>query len=102
MVARKRSYFAPVAANSHRTPAAAAGTRIVVEEKTAIRVGAMPKARTGSFGDNLCPRASQCGEQPVEAAFPRNEFDFPDAGITHKLIMPLGDAQDFVYRLNPL
>ena len=61
----------------------------------------MPKARAGSFGDDLRRGTGYGGEQPVKAAFARNEFDFPDAVITHKLIMPLGDTQDFVYRLDP-
>src|SRR5882724_6747228 len=61
----------------------------------------MPKARTGSFGDNLRCGTDYRGEQPVKASFACDEFDFPDAVLADKLIMPLGDTQDFVYRLDP-
>ena len=61
----------------------------------------MPKARTRSFGDNLRRGTGYRGEQPVKTSFARNEFDFPDAVLANKLIMPLGDTQDFVYRLDP-
>ena len=62
----------------------------------------MPKARAGSFGDNLRPGTGYGGEQPVKAAFASDEFDFPSAVLTNKLIMSLGDTQYFVYRLEPL
>ncbi len=66
-----------------------------------MRISAEPKARAGSLGDNLCPRSGHRGEQPVKAAFPGDEFDFPDAFMTDKFVMPFGDTQYIVKRLDP-
>src|SRR6266478_7840304 len=40
-------------------------------------------------------------EQPIKASFTRHEFDFPEAVLTDKFIVPFGDAKDFVYGLDP-
>lgn len=66
-----------------------------------MRIGAKPEARTGSLGDNLCSAASHSGEQPIKPSLARHEFDFPKAVLTDKLIVPFGDAKDFIYRLDP-
>ncbi len=55
-----------------------------------------------TFGDNLCAGAGHCREQPVQAAFPRDELDLPAAILGDKFVMALGDAQNLVNRLNPL
>jgi len=61
----------------------------------------MPKARAGSFGDDLRRGTGYGGEQPVKAAFARM-IRFSQTPLSpSKLIMPLGDTQDFVYRLDP-
>src|SRR6266702_8561005 len=73
VLACKSSYLAAVAASGHRTPAAAARARIVVEEQTTMRISADSKACAGSLGDNLCPRPGHGGEQPVKTAFPGDE-----------------------------
>ncbi len=64
-----------------------------------MRISAEPKARAGSLGDNLCPRSGHRGEQPVKAAFPGDEFDSPDAFMADKFVMPFGDTQYIVKRL---
>src|SRR5207245_8267251 len=60
-----------------------------------------PKARLGSFGDDFGAGSRHGGEQPVKASFACNEFDSPEVVPANKLIVPFGDAQDFVYRLDP-
>lgn len=101
MLAGESGYFAAIAANRHGTPAAAARAGIVVEEETTLRIGAEPEARVSSLGNNLGAGAGDSGEQPVQTAFSRDELDFPGAVLAHQLIVPLGNAQDFVDRLDP-
>ncbi len=64
-------------------------------------IGAKPKARAGSLGDYLRSGSGHRGEQPIEAALSRNEYDFPDAFLADKFIVPFGDTQYFVYRIDP-
>jgi len=66
-----------------------------------MEIGTHPKPGIGSLGDKLGTRPGYRGEQPVEATLSCHEFDFPGALASNKLIMSLGDAQDFVYRLDP-
>jgi len=101
MLAGIGSYFAAVAADGHRTPPAAVSARIVVEEEATVHIGAKPEARAGSLGDSFRPGSSHGGEQPIKASFARHEFDFPEAILTYKFIMPFSDAKDFIYRLDP-
>jgi hypothetical protein len=101
MLAGEGSYFVAVAAHGHGTPAAAARARIIVEQKATVRISANMKMRAGTLGDNLGAGAGDCGEQPIEASFTGDEFDFPGAVLAYKLIVPFGNAQDFVYRLDP-
>jgi hypothetical protein len=101
MFAGEGSYFAAIPANGHRAPAAAARARIVVKEQTTLGIGAKPKARTGSLGDDLRPGSGHRREQPIEASFSGDKFHFPDAILADKFIMAFGDAQDFVYRIDP-
>jgi hypothetical protein len=99
--ARKGGYFAAITADGHRTPAAAASTRIVVKEQAAVRISAKPKASAGTLGDNFRPGSSHRGEQPIQASFTRHEFNFPEAIVADKLIVPFGDAKDLVHGLDP-
>src|SRR6266851_252986 len=101
VLACKGGYFASIAADGHRTPPAAARTRIVVEEEATVHISAKPEARAGSLGDNFGPGCSHSGEQPIKASFARHEFNFPEPVLTDKFIVPFGDAKDFVYGLDP-
>ena len=101
MLAGKSSHFAAIAANGHRTPAAAARPRIVVEEQTTPRIGANPQARVEALGNRLRPGSGHGGEHPVQASLPRDECDLPKIILSDEFIVPLGNAQYFVYRLNP-
>ena len=66
-----------------------------------MRIGAEPKGRTGTLGDNLRARARYCSEQPIEAPLPRDEFQFPNSLLRDKFIVPFRDAQDFINGLDP-
>ncbi len=66
-----------------------------------MRIGAKPKARARPLGDNFRRGSGHRGEQPIKTSLPRNEFDLPDAVQSDEFIVPLGNAQDFVYRLDP-
>jgi hypothetical protein len=101
VLAGEGGYFAAIAADSHRTPPPAASARIVVEEEATVHIGAKPETRASSLGDNFRSRSSHRGEQPIKTSLARHEFDFPEAVLPDKFIMPLGDAKDFVYGLDP-
>src|SRR5437667_987406 len=88
VLAGKSSYFAAIAANGHRTPAAAARARIVVEEQATVRIGTKPKARASPLGDNFSRGSGHRGEQPIKASLPRNEFDLPDTILSDEFIVP--------------
>jgi hypothetical protein len=99
--AGKGGNFAAITADRHRTPPAAASTRIVVEEEAAVRISAKPEASANTLGDNFRAGSSHSGEQPIKASFTRHEFNFPEPVLTDKFIVPFGDAKDFVYGLDP-
>jgi hypothetical protein len=101
VLAGEGGYFAAVAAHGHRTPPPAASARIIIEEEATVRISAKTEGRAGTLGDDFRARSSHSGEQPVKASFARHEFDFPEAVLTDKFIMPLGDAKDLVYGLDP-
>src|SRR5439155_21750637 len=75
--------------------------RIVVEEQATVRIGTKSKARASPLGDNFSRGSGHRGEQPIKASLPRNEFDLPDTILSDEFIVPLGNAQYFVYRLDP-
>ncbi len=102
MLPRKGRYFATIATDSHRAPPPAPCPRIVVEEKTTLWIGAEPKSRAGSLGNEFSTRPGHRSEQPVQASLTSDEFDFPGAIPADKFVVPLGDTQDFVYWLDPL
>ena len=66
-----------------------------------MRIGAEPESRLDSLGDNLGAGAGDCSEQPVQATFARDELDSPNVVLADEFVVPLGDAEDFVHRLDP-
>src|SRR5215472_8494608 len=101
--ARKRRHFAAVAAKRHRAPAASKRARVVVEEQSAVRIGADSQWCARAFGNDFRPGTRHSRQQPFKAAFPCHELEHPFAAIHGvQFVMPFGDAQDFVYRFNPL
>lgn len=66
-----------------------------------MHISAKPEAGADTLGDNFGPGSSHRGEQPIKASFTRHEFNFPEAVPTDKLIVPFGDAKNFVYGLDP-
>src|SRR5215472_248363 len=93
--------FAAVAADGHGTPAAPVRAGGIVEKKAASRIGAQAQPRLRAFGDDVGRGTGHRGKQPLEAALPGDEFNFPVAVARDKFFMPFGDAQDFVHRLDP-
>ena len=90
-----------IAAESHGAPAAATRARHVGEEKAAAWIGTKAETSGRPLDENLRGRPRDGGKQPLEAAFPGKEFQPPLSDIPNQFIVPLGDAQDFVYRFNP-
>src|SRR6267143_2759850 len=78
------------------------GAGLVVEEKSALGIGANSERRLRTLGDKLRRRTSNRCEQPIEAAFARDEFHTPGAIFENQFIMTLGDSKDFVNGPNPL
>src|SRR5438132_12148010 len=101
VLAGKSSHFAAIAANGHRTPAAAARPRIVVEEQTTPRIGANPQARVEALGNRLRPGSGHGGEHPVQPSRPPDECDLPKVILSDELIVPLVTAHSVVYQLKP-
>lgn len=93
--------FAPVAADRHGTPAAPVRAGSVVEKKAASRIGAQAQPPLRALSDHVGRGTGHRGEQPLEAALPGDEFDFPVAVARDKFFVPFGDPQDFVHRLDP-
>ena len=91
-----------IAANGHGAPAAPMGPRSVTEKKPApgIRTGA--QARTRALDDDFRGRASDGGEKPVGAAFAGNKLQPPRTLSLEEFVMPFGNAENFVYRCDPL
>jgi len=66
-----------------------------------VHIRAKPEAGADTLGDNFGPGSSHRGEQPIKASFTRHEFNFPEAVLTDKFIVPFGDTKDFIYGLDP-
>ena len=101
MPAKERSYFVAIAAGRHGAPAAAVGARVIVEKKAASGIRAAADGRTGAFDEKIGGGAGHGGEQPFEAALAGNELERPRALAKDELVMPFGDAQNFVDGLGP-
>ncbi len=101
MPACKRGDLAAVSASRHGTPAAAMRAGLVIEEKSALGIGANSERRLCTLGDKLRRRTGNRSQQPIQAAFARDKFDAPRAVFEYQLVMSFGDPQDFVDGLDP-
>jgi hypothetical protein len=90
-----------IAANGHGAPAAAVGTRVIVEEEAARGIGANADRCVGAFDDQFGGGTRNGGEEPLEAAFPGNEFQMPAFGAGNKFIVAFGEAKQIVDGLDP-
>ncbi len=61
-----------------------------------MRIGTQPEPCPCTLGDKLRRRTGNGSEQPIEAAFARDEFDSPRAVLVNQFVVPFGDAKDFV------
>jgi len=101
MAAGKCRDLVAIAAQSHGTPAAATRARQVGKEEAAAGISAQTESSGRPLYENLRGRPRDGGKQPLEAAFPGEEFQPPLSVIPNQFIVPFGDAQDFVHRFNP-
>lgn len=101
MAAGKCRGLVAIAAESHRAPAAATRARHVGKEEAAAGISAQAETSGRPLDENLRGRPRDGGKQPLEAAFPGEEFQPPLSVIPNQFIVPLGDAQYFVHRFNP-
>ena len=90
-----------IAANGHGAPAAAVGTRVIVEEEAARGIGANADRCVGALDDQFGGRTRNGGEEPLEAAFPGDEFQTPAFGARNKFIVAFGEAKQIVDGLDP-
>jgi hypothetical protein len=102
MLAGKGGDFAAIAADGHRTPAAAVRARFVVEKKAAVGIGTQPETCLGTLGDQFRRRTSHGGQQPVEAALARDELDLPGALAVKQFIVTFGNPKDLVDGFGPI
>jgi hypothetical protein len=101
MAANKRGDFAAVAADGHGAPSAAPGPGVIVEKKTASRVGATPDRGAGAFDQQLGGRTGDGGQEPIQAAFSCDKLKGPNVFLGDEFVMAFGYAEDFVDRLCP-
>ena len=101
MPARKGGDLAAVSASRHGTPAAAMRAGLVVEEESALGISANSERRLWTLGDKLRRRTGNGSQQPIQAAFARDEFYAPGAVFENQLVMSFGDPKDFVDGLDP-
>jgi hypothetical protein len=90
-----------IAAKSHRAPAATPRARHVGKEQAAGRIGTEPDASGRPLDENFRGRPGDRGEQPLEAAFPGDEFQSPLPVIPNEFVVPFGNAKNLVHRFNP-
>jgi hypothetical protein len=74
---------------------------LVVEEESALGIGANSERRLWTLGDKLRSRTGNGSQQPIQAAFARDKFHAPGAVFENQLVMSFGDPQDFVDGLDP-
>ena len=74
---------------------------LVVEEKSALGIGANSERRLCALGEKFCRRTGNRSEQPVQAAFARDEFHAPGAAFGNQFVMTFRDSKDFVDGLDP-
>jgi|ERR1700674_3078586 hypothetical protein len=101
MPARKGGHLAAISADRHGTPAAAMRAGLVVEEESALGIGANSERGLCTFGEKFCRRTGNRSEQPVQAAFARDEFHAPCAALGNQFVMSFRDSKDFVDGLDP-
>lgn len=74
---------------------------LVVEKESALGIGTNSERRLWTFGDKFGRRTCNRSEQPIQAAFARDEFHAPCAAFGNQLVMSFGDSKDFVDGLDP-
>ena len=75
--------------------------RLVVEKEPALWIGANAERGLWTLGDKLRRRSGNRSQQPIQAAFARDEFQAPGAVFENQLVMSFRDPKDFVDGLDP-
>ena len=101
MAAEKRGDLMAIAAGRHGTPATAVRARVIVEKETARGIRAAANRSSRTFDEKVRGRTGDGSEQPLEPALASNELNRPCALTEDKLIVPLGDAEEFIDRFHP-
>jgi len=101
MPARKGGHLAAISADRHGTPAAAMRAGLVVEEESALGIGANSERRLWALGDKFRRRTSNRSQQPIQAAFTRDEFHAPGAVFGNQFVMTFRDSKNLVDGLDP-
>jgi hypothetical protein len=101
MAAEKGSDFMAIAAAGHGAPAPSMRSGVIVKKEPAGGVGTAPDARPRSFDEELGGGAGKRGKEPVQATLARDELERPCSLVGDKLVVALGDSQDFVNWFRP-
>ena len=101
MPARKGGHLAAISADRHGTPAAAMRAGLVVEEQSALGIGANSERGLWTFGEKFRRRTGNRSEQPIQTALTRDEFHAPGAAFGNQFVMSFRDSKDFVDGLDP-
>src|SRR5215470_13304740 len=91
IAAGKSRHLAAVAAERHRAPATATGSRVIVEQNPAIEVGALFEAVTGAARNQLRARPGNGSEQPLQAFLARHKTHSPHRTVPLQLVVALGN-----------
>jgi hypothetical protein len=94
--------FMAIAATGHRTPAPAARARGIIEKEATIRVGTGAEAGTWTFRDEFGGGTRDGSKEPVQATFTGDKFQAPMAVLLDEFVVPFGNAEDFIDRLDPI
>ena len=90
-----------IAAGRHGTPATAVRPGVIVEKETARGIRAAANRSSRTFDEKVRGRTGDGSEQTLEPALASNELNRPCALTEDKLIVPLGDAEEFIDRFHP-
>jgi len=74
---------------------------LVVEEESALGIGANSERGFWTFGEKFCRRTGNRSEQPIQATLTRDEFHAPGAAFGNQFVMSFRDSKDFVDGLDP-
>lgn len=75
--------------------------RIIIEEEPARRVGTTANRRALTLDEEFSGGTREGREKPVQAAFTGYELERPGTLVSHEFVVPFGNPQYFIDRLDP-